>query len=129
MAQLIIEPEAEAELEEAGDRYGESVPGLGLEFLLHPAEPPQSERLKSALEGPRFANEAYIINPPPMTDPTQPAVRSSERLSKEPVMRELPLGVATVPTLLGKATPAWLSASSSVPAGIFTWQGAVQSRS
>lgn len=34
MAELIIEPEAEAELEEAGDRYEESVPGLGLEFLL-----------------------------------------------------------------------------------------------
>ena len=30
MAELIIEPEAEAELEEAGDRYEESVPGLGL---------------------------------------------------------------------------------------------------
>jgi hypothetical protein len=27
MAELIIEPEAEAELEEAGDRYEESVPG------------------------------------------------------------------------------------------------------
>jgi hypothetical protein len=34
MAELIIEPEAEAELEEAGDRYEESVPGLGLDFLL-----------------------------------------------------------------------------------------------
>lgn len=34
MAELIVEPEAEAELEEAGDRYQESVPGLGLEFLL-----------------------------------------------------------------------------------------------
>jgi hypothetical protein len=34
MAELIIEPEAEAELEEAGDRYDESVPGLGLDFLL-----------------------------------------------------------------------------------------------
>lgn len=30
---LYIEPEAEAELEEAADRYTESVPGLGLEFL------------------------------------------------------------------------------------------------
>jgi hypothetical protein len=30
---LTIEPEAEAELEEAADRYEESVPGLGLEFL------------------------------------------------------------------------------------------------
>ncbi|MBK7582510.1 MAG: type II toxin-antitoxin system RelE/ParE family toxin [Myxococcales bacterium] len=30
---LIIEPEAETELEEAADRYEESVPGLGLEFL------------------------------------------------------------------------------------------------
>lgn len=38
MAELIIEPEAEAELEEAGDRYGESVPGLGLEFLLEMRE-------------------------------------------------------------------------------------------
>lgn len=34
MAELIVEPEAEAELEEASDRYEESVPGLGLEFLL-----------------------------------------------------------------------------------------------
>ncbi len=34
MAELIIEPGAEAELEEAGDRYDESVPGLGLDFLL-----------------------------------------------------------------------------------------------
>lgn len=34
MSELIIEPEAEAELEEAGDRYEESVPGLGLDFLL-----------------------------------------------------------------------------------------------
>ncbi len=34
MAELIIEPEAEAELEEASARYEESVPGLGLEFLL-----------------------------------------------------------------------------------------------
>jgi hypothetical protein len=34
MAELIIEPEAEAELEEVGDRYEESVPGLGLDFLL-----------------------------------------------------------------------------------------------
>jgi hypothetical protein len=31
---LYIEPEAEAELEEAADRYEESVPGLGLEFLV-----------------------------------------------------------------------------------------------
>ena len=38
MAELIIEPEAEAELEEAGDRYEESVPGLGLEFLLEMRE-------------------------------------------------------------------------------------------
>jgi hypothetical protein len=30
---LIIEPEAEAELEEAVERYEESVPGLGQEFL------------------------------------------------------------------------------------------------
>jgi hypothetical protein len=30
MAELIIEPEAEGELEEASDRYEESVPGLGL---------------------------------------------------------------------------------------------------
>jgi hypothetical protein len=34
MAELIVEPEAEAELEEAGNRYEESVPGLGLDFLL-----------------------------------------------------------------------------------------------
>jgi toxin ParE1/3/4 len=32
-ARLYIEPEAEAELEHAADRYEESVPGLGLEFL------------------------------------------------------------------------------------------------
>jgi plasmid stabilization system protein ParE len=32
-ARLLIEPEAEAELEEAADHYDESVPGLGLEFL------------------------------------------------------------------------------------------------
>lgn len=30
---LIIEPEAEAELEDAAERYEESVPGLGQEFL------------------------------------------------------------------------------------------------
>ena len=34
MAELIIEPEAEAELEEAANRYEESVPGLGLDFVL-----------------------------------------------------------------------------------------------
>jgi hypothetical protein len=38
MAELIVEPEAEAELEEAGERYEESVPGLGLEFLLETRE-------------------------------------------------------------------------------------------
>jgi len=38
MAELIIEPEAEAELEEAGDRYEQSVPGLGLEFMLEMRE-------------------------------------------------------------------------------------------
>jgi hypothetical protein len=38
MAERIIEPEAEAELEEAGDRYEESVPGLGLDFLLEMRE-------------------------------------------------------------------------------------------
>jgi len=31
---LIIEPEAEAELEEAAQRYEEAVPGLGLDFIL-----------------------------------------------------------------------------------------------
>jgi toxin ParE1/3/4 len=31
---LLIEPEAEAELEQAADRYEESVPGLGLEFIV-----------------------------------------------------------------------------------------------
>ena len=30
---LYLEPEAEAELEQAADRYEESVPGLGVEFL------------------------------------------------------------------------------------------------
>jgi hypothetical protein len=30
---LIVEPEAETELEEAAERYEESVPGLGFEFL------------------------------------------------------------------------------------------------
>jgi len=34
MGELIIEPEAEAEFEEASDRYEEGVPGLGLEFPL-----------------------------------------------------------------------------------------------
>lgn len=38
MAELIIEPEAEVELEEAGDRYEQSVPGLGLDFLLEMRE-------------------------------------------------------------------------------------------
>jgi hypothetical protein len=38
ITELIIEPEAEAELEEAGDRYEESVPGLGLDFLLEMRE-------------------------------------------------------------------------------------------
>ena len=38
MTELIFEPEAEAELEEAGERYEESVPGLGLEFLLEMRE-------------------------------------------------------------------------------------------
>ena len=33
VTRLYIEPEAEAELEKAADRYAESVPGLGLEFL------------------------------------------------------------------------------------------------
>ena len=35
---LYIEPEAEAELEQAADTYEESVPGLGLEFLLEMRE-------------------------------------------------------------------------------------------
>ncbi|MEO7035516.1 MAG: type II toxin-antitoxin system RelE/ParE family toxin [Polyangiaceae bacterium] len=34
MAELIIEPEAEAELEDAANRYEASVPGLGIDFLL-----------------------------------------------------------------------------------------------
>lgn len=33
VVRLYIEPEAEAELEETADRYADSVPGLGLEFL------------------------------------------------------------------------------------------------
>ena len=33
MFRLVIEPEAEVELEEAADRYEASSPGLGLEFL------------------------------------------------------------------------------------------------
>jgi hypothetical protein len=40
-----IEPEAEAELEEAADRYEENVPGLGREFLA------EMRRRTSRLEG------------------------------------------------------------------------------
>lgn len=34
IAKIYVEPEAEAELEEAAERYEDSVPGLGREFLL-----------------------------------------------------------------------------------------------
>ena len=43
----IIEPEAEAELEQAADTYEESVPGLGLEFLLE-----MRERTRDVLNAP-----------------------------------------------------------------------------
>lgn len=45
---LVIEPEAEAELEEAADHYEESVPGLGLEFLAE-----TRARTRSVLDDPR----------------------------------------------------------------------------
>ena len=32
--ELIVEPEAEAEIAEAGDRYNQQVPGLGIDFVL-----------------------------------------------------------------------------------------------
>lgn len=35
---LYIEPEAEAELEEAADQYDEAVPGLGLDFVVEMRE-------------------------------------------------------------------------------------------
>jgi hypothetical protein len=44
---LIIEPEAEAELEEAADRYESNVPGLGLAFLLE-----MRSRTRDVLETP-----------------------------------------------------------------------------
>lgn len=44
---LYIEPEAEAELEQAADRYEESVPGLGLEFLTE-----MRERTRDVLNAP-----------------------------------------------------------------------------
>lgn len=45
---LILEPEAETELEEAADRYEESVPGLGLEFLAE-----MRRRTRDVLDNPR----------------------------------------------------------------------------
>jgi hypothetical protein len=44
---LLIEPEAEAELEQAADRYEASVPGLGLEFLAE-----MRQRTREVLEAP-----------------------------------------------------------------------------
>jgi hypothetical protein len=44
---LLIEPEAEAELEEAADRYEESVPGLGVAFLAE-----MRQRTRDVLDGP-----------------------------------------------------------------------------
>jgi hypothetical protein len=45
---LITEPEAETELEEAADRYEESVSGLGLEFLAE-----MRRRTRDVLDNPR----------------------------------------------------------------------------
>jgi hypothetical protein len=44
---LVIEPEAEAELEQASDRYEESVPELGLHFLQE-----MRERTRDVLDAP-----------------------------------------------------------------------------
>jgi hypothetical protein len=44
---LVIEPEAEAELEEAAERYEDSVVGLGLEFLAE-----MRQRTQNILEAP-----------------------------------------------------------------------------
>ena len=46
-ARLLIEPEAEAELDEAADRYEASVPGLGLEFLTE-----MRQRTRDVLDAP-----------------------------------------------------------------------------
>jgi hypothetical protein len=59
MAELIIEPEAEAELEEAGDRYEESVPGLGLDFLLEVRER-TLELAEAPLSHPAFGGVADV---------------------------------------------------------------------
>jgi len=56
MAERIIEPEAEAKLEDAGDRYEESVPGLGLEFLL------RCESARSRLPTGRFAIQSSVAS-------------------------------------------------------------------
>lgn len=45
---LVIEPEAEAELERAADRYEETVPGLGLEFLIE-----MRQRTRAVREAPQ----------------------------------------------------------------------------
>jgi hypothetical protein len=58
MAELIVEPEAEAELEEAGDRYEESLPGLGLEFLLEMRER-TLELAEAPLRHPVFGGVAH----------------------------------------------------------------------
>lgn len=64
MAELIVEPEAEAELEEAGDRYEESVPGLGLEFLLEMRKR-TIELAEAPLSYPVFGGSLQFPAPPP----------------------------------------------------------------
>jgi plasmid stabilization system protein ParE len=48
MTSLLIEPEAEAELEQAAERYEDLVPGLGMEFLAE-----MRQRTRDVLETPR----------------------------------------------------------------------------
>ncbi len=47
-ARLLVEPQAEAELEEAADGCGESVPGLGFEFIAE-----MRQRTRDVLDAPR----------------------------------------------------------------------------
>jgi hypothetical protein len=61
IARLYVESEAEAELEEAAERYEESVPGLGREFLAEirtneVAEAPQRFPPFGAVEGVQCAH-------------------------------------------------------------------------
>jgi len=87
MAELIIEPEAEAELEEAGDRYEESVPGLGLEFLvemrkrtLELAEAPFSYPVFGGVADVRCAAQTTLLA----------LVRRGRRLFSRRSLRQLP---------------------------------------